>query len=75
MVRSGFRGDGQAAPFCECNHFHGMTRRDVRDMKSRAGELGEQDIAGHHDVFGGCRNAAQTETNALDAFVHVAARA
>ena len=75
MMRRGFAGDGQAARFGEGHHFDGVPRRNMGHVKTRAGELGQQDIARHHHVFGSGRNAAQSKAHAFDAFVHVAAGA
>ena len=75
MMRRGFAGDGEAARFGERHHFDRVPRRDMGHVESRAGELGEQDIARHHHILGRGRNAAQSKAHALDAFVHVAAGA
>ena len=47
----------------------------MRDVITRAGHFGQQNIAGHHDVFGAAGNAAQAEAHGFEALMHVAAGA
>ncbi len=76
VVRRHFAGDGKAPRPGVGDHLHSdVARGEVRDVKTRAGKFRQQDVAGHHHVFRGGRDAAQAETHGIEAFVHVAARA
>ena len=51
-------------------------RVEMWAMWQRApGQLGQQQVASHHDVLGSRRNAAQAQPHGCHALVHVAARA
>jgi hypothetical protein len=75
VVRRGLAGCGDAELLGVGDHGDGVARGDVGDVEARAGHLGEEEVAGDHDVLGSSGDAAQAETDRGEAFMHVAAGA
>jgi hypothetical protein len=72
-MRRDLRGDVHASGLGFAHEPDGARRGQMRDVHVRARELGEQDIAAHHDVLRRRRNAGDAELGGDDALVHGAA--
>ena len=73
MVRAGLGRDADAAPLALADQLDRAGGRDVLDVEPAAGDLGQADVAGDHDVLGGGGHAAQAEPHRLEPLVHHAA--
>ena len=74
-MRRDFAGNRKSFGFGERDHRDRVLRRQMRHVIARAGDFGEQDIAGNHHILGTGGDAAQAEAHALESFMHVAALA
>ena len=50
VVRRGLARNRQPEALGVSDHFDGPTRRQMRDMETRASQLGEKNIASHHHI-------------------------
>ena len=73
VVRARLGGDADPPPLAFANELDGACGRDVLDVEPAAGDLGEADVAGNHDVFGRGRHSGQAQLHRLEPLVHHAA--
>ena len=73
VVRARLGRDADAAPLPLADQLDGARRRDVLDVQPAAGDLGQADVAGDHDVLGRRGHAARPEPHRLEPLVHHAA--
>src|SRR5713101_4587332 len=70
VVRRHLGRDAHAARLALANQADGAGRRDVGDVNVRARQLGQQDVARHHDVLGRPRLAQESQLGRDQSLVH-----
>jgi hypothetical protein len=70
VVGARLSSDGQARRLRAAHQFDPARRGDVTDVQPDPRQSRQFDVPRHHDIFGGVRNAAQTEAGGDRSLVH-----